>query len=164
MERICAWCGTSLGVLSGPRQDGYPVSHGICDACVRDVEAELPRPLSEYLESLDVPVLLINDERTVGASNERARAMENGQPWVGRRIGPVFECTHATDPNGCGLALHCSGCTIRKVVKETWDTGQARERVPATLVRNPDAGPADVVMLISTRRIGDRVLLRIDMP
>ncbi len=162
MERICAWCGTGLGEPTGSVEGAFPVSHGICDACVRDVESELPQPLSEFLEALETPVLLVDQDRTVGASNARARALENGRPWIGRRLGPVFECAHSTDPDGCGLALHCSGCTIRKAVQETWDTGQPRHRIPATLVRKPDAAPDDVVMLISTRRIGDRVLLRID--
>lgn len=164
MERICAWCGTSLGAQTGPREDAYPISHGICERCVRDVEAELPRPLLEYLESLDVPVLLVDSDQTIGASNAMARSMENGQEWVGRRIGPVFECAHAIEPDSCGLMLHCSGCTIRTLVNQTWETGTERDRVPATLERNPDAGPDDVAMLISTRRIGDRVLLRIEAP
>jgi hypothetical protein len=164
MQRICAWCGTLLGDLVDSGHREHPVSHGICDTCVREVEAELPLSLTDFLESLDAPVLLVDPDHTVGAVNSRARALENGRTWIGRRIGPVFECSHAGDPGGCGLAVHCSGCTIRHAVRHTWVTGAPAERVPATLERDPDAGPDDIFMLVSTRRIGSRVLLRIELP
>lgn len=56
-------------------------------------------------------------------------------------------------------AERCVVCTIRNTVMDTQRTGKARERAPAWLFKK-NAGR--LAFLISTEKVGDRVLLRID--
>jgi hypothetical protein len=86
-----------------------------------------------------------------------------GSPEIeGHKGGDVFECAYARLPEGCGNTIHCSGCTIRRTVMETHKTGKSSLRVPATLNRNDPEDPDKITLLISTEKIADVVLLRID--
>ena len=76
--------------------------------------------------------------------------------------GDVFECAYARLPERCGRTIHCSGCTIRKAVKETFETGEPRVRVPAVLNQEDEDGPSVVYLTITTIKSGEVVFLRID--
>jgi hypothetical protein len=76
--------------------------------------------------------------------------------------GDVFECAYARLPGGCGRTAHCSGCTIRQTVMDTVRTGQGHLRAPAYLNRATPDGVQRIPLTISTERVGDFVLLRID--
>jgi hypothetical protein len=161
MRHICAWCGTRLEPMAGP---AHRVSHGICAECRDGLILDNGMPVLEFLDSLDVPTLLVDRGRRIGAATEEAAREFGGtrDRLVGQRLGLIFDCAYASEQGDCGLSIHCSGCTIRRTVCHTHATGESRNRVPATLKKVHDAGPADVVMWISTRRVGDRVLVRID--
>lgn len=45
MIRICAWCSRFLGEI--PPLDDDRLTHGICDACVSAVRADMLRALAE---------------------------------------------------------------------------------------------------------------------
>jgi hypothetical protein len=161
MEHNCAWCGSRLEPGPGPTNR---VSHGICTTCRAGLILDDGVPVLEFIESLDTPTVLVDRTRRVGALNRRATTELAAEPRavIGRRLGLVFECVHTDGTGECGLSIHCSGCTIRRTVCHTHATGESRNRVPATLEQVRDAGPDDVVMWISTRRVGDRVLLQIE--
>ena len=76
--------------------------------------------------------------------------------------GLVFECRYAKLPEGCGKTLHCDGCTIRNQVMDTAKTGRPYSGQPALL--NPGFTKTEVEfkLKISTEKINDLVLLRID--
>jgi hypothetical protein len=96
--------------------------------------------------------------------NEEALRFTGADPDEigGKLLGDVFECANATLPGGCGRTVHCSGCAIRKAVEQTWETGTPQVRVPATLqARDATALPV-VALEISTEKVGEQVLLRID--
>ena len=67
-------------------------------------------------------------------------------------------------PGGCGNTHRCTGCAIRKAVLHTHRTGESRIDVPATLTVVDDSEPTDLDMVISTVRIGSRVLLKFGQP
>jgi hypothetical protein len=123
-------------------------------------------PLANFVQGLPVPTLLVDGAGAVQGVNEAGAdfLQAPADDIVGRLGGDVFECVHASLPGGCGATVHCSGCTIRRTVTRTHDTGEMALRVPATLqVRGPDA-PTRVDLLITTARVGDQVLVRIDPP
>ena len=74
----------------------------------------------------------------------------------------MFECAYARLPEGCGGTVHCSGCAIRRSVYETYETGESRNNIPATLRCDLNNPSHDVIMHISTEKMGNVVLLRID--
>ena len=166
MVRQCAWCGAEMEPVGDPSPPDGPVSHGICAPCAARLTADLGVPVRRFLDSLDAPVLLVDVEEggRVRVASEEALALTDRTPEevADQLMGDVFECANATLPGGCGRTVHCSGCTIRRTVEETWHTGEPSVRTPATL---RPAGPdenATIDLEISTERVGGRVLLRID--
>lgn len=164
MKRICAWCGTPLDDVPATGPANLWITHGICDDCRKVVLAAMSIPLNSYLDSLPQPILLVDGESRVLDANAAMRRVTgdvSAQPEQ-RLLGEVFECVHAAEPGGCGRTIHCSGCTIRRTVTSTYETGEAHLRVPATLTVSAEGEPSAVQLYITTERVGDRVLLRVD--
>ena len=117
-----------------------------------------------FLDSLKLPVVVINQAGTIVTGNDQAKTLlRKGLPEIeGYKGGEVFECAYARLPEGCGNTMHCSGCTIRRTVMETYETGRSLVRVPAMLCRNTPEDPEIIKLLISTEKLTDLILLRID--
>jgi hypothetical protein len=164
MKRVCAWCKSDLGTTDSGTEGDDRITHGICDTCRRSVSAEGGVELREYLDMLEAPVLAVGPDVVVKIANEKACRLVCKQPRevAGRKGGDVFECSYARLPGGCGKTIHCSGCAIRLSVEETYRTGLPRLRVPAYLRQGEPGAESEVSMHISTEKVGDLVLLRID--
>jgi hypothetical protein len=164
MKRICAWCRKELHGIDSPADAGNVITHGICKNCRDNIMFQLGVELESFLNSLNVPIVLVNQEGTVVTVNNQAKTMlRKDLPEIkGYRGGEVFECAYARLPEGCGNTLHCSGCTIRRTVMQTYATGKGFLRVPAALNKNTPEEPVKMNLLISTEKLTDLVLLRID--
>ena len=164
MKKVCAWCKTVLDRVESQAGFENVISHGICGRCRDNVLFQMGVELGEFLDSLKLPVVVVNREGTIVTGNNRARAvLRKGLPEIeGYKGGDVFECAYARLPDGCGNTVHCSGCTIRRTVMKTHGTGRGFLNVPATLNRNNPEDPKKIKLLISTERLADMVLLRID--
>mgnify|MGYP006299011273 CR=1 FL=1 len=169
MNRLCAWCGRNLdedgpAAGNGAGPDSGPVTPGICPECRDRLTTGTGIPITEFIASLDEPVVLMDADHTVGMINRAARELfsEDVETVIGERAGRVFQCENAHMPGGCGLTIHCSGCTIRHAVAHTHLTGEPRLNVPATLRVVDDPRISDIELVISTARVGNRVLLKID--
>lgn len=178
VKTLCAWCGVTLedGPSDGGEADGArgssvparypgpdPVSHGICPECAAGFEAEEGQALPDFLAHIGVPILLMDGDAEVLEINPSGQVrfrVSDLRPGI--RMGEVFTCANASAPGGCGGTIHCSGCAIRMVVEETHRTGEPAVRVPATLrVTAPGAEPR-AEFFLSSVRLGDRILLRVD--
>lgn len=166
MKMMCAWCGSQIA--DRPHLDAvakYPITHGICRVC-RDrlLPTDRTQPLERYLDSLELPVMLITDQSNVAFANAQALAFLDKTPEqvVGYRGGNVMECVYAKLPEGCGQTEHCVACTVRRNVMHTFETGESLDHVPASINRQSRHGMITVDFLISTEKIGDIVMLRID--
>jgi hypothetical protein len=140
------------------------ITHGICKNCRDNILFQLGVELELFLDSLDVPIVLVNRTGTIVTGNRQAKTMlHKDLPQIeGYQGGEVFECAYARLPEGCGNTVHCSGCTIRRTVMQTFGTGKGFLRVPATLNQNTPEEPEEMNLLISTEKLADLVLLRID--
>jgi PAS domain-containing protein len=165
MRVICAWCHQELE--ADPQhadEPGTEISHGICPSC-KDYFLSGRRPtLDEFLNRLAVPVLVVDEQGVIALANQHAldilgKELNTVQGYKG---GDAMECAYARLPGGCGKTEHCKACTIRNSVMETFDTGQSLLRVPAYLNRRTDDGTVRIRFLISTEKVDDTVLLRID--
>jgi len=167
MRRICASCKRELPSSDPGANEDTPVSHGLCDACMETMLlAELGQPLTEFLGTFDTPIALVGPGTTIRAANERACALLGTDPRTlsGQKWGDIIACRHASNPNGCGRGIHCKSCTIRRTVEMTKMTGRPMVRVrayPDTQVGVPP-GELRPYIEISTEKVGDLVLLRID--
>lgn len=165
MRRICAWCRNGIGgenLQFGP--DNVPISHGICPDCARIVLSYRAEPLSNYLDRFSGPVYLVNAEGRIVTANKAAFSALGKKPEdiEGQLGGDAFDCRYADLPGGCGNTIHCKTCTIRMKVTDTLQSGQSHLRVPAYPDLHYVTGEKKIRFLISTERVGDAVLLRID--
>lgn len=161
MQTICAYCGVIIRPGSAP---GEPVSHGICNDCRDNFLAILGIDIGKYLDMLDAPVVLVDNDATVLALNRLALQFVD-KPGIRsgeQPFGNVFECANARRPEGCGHTIHCSGCVIRNTVAETARTGNPVTRRPAVLSQESPEGVRPVPLFISSKKDGDVVLLKIE--
>jgi hypothetical protein len=164
MKKVCAWCGVDLGEAETERSAQDIISHGLCEECAHHLFAQMGMPLRQYINGLGAPVAVVDANGVVKTANLQAsellqKALASIEGYKG---GDVFECAHASLPGGCGQTVHCSGCTIRRTVMHTFDTGQSCLNTPAYLNRTASGGVERLELLISTEKVGDVVLLRID--
>ena len=163
MSRTCAWCKAEL-----PAENGDPacvITRGFCAACREYFSSPRGRmSLPQYLDEIGVPVLVMDDDVRVLGFNEPARALlgHRLEGCVGRYGGDVLECAYARLPGGCGNTEHCKACTIRRAVTTTHATGDSRQNIPAYQDIVTPGGTREVRFLISTEKVGNFVLLRID--
>ena len=164
MKRICAWCNKEMQGGSSQAGTENMITHGICKSCRNNVLFQLGVELELFLDSLEAPVVMVNRSGTVVTANDKARKMfrKDLSEIEGYRGGEVFECAYARMPEGCGNTTHCSGCTIRRTVMQTYGTGKGFLRVQATLNQYTPKEPEEMDLLISTEKLSDVVLLRID--
>jgi hypothetical protein len=118
----------------------------------------------DYIDSLKAPVVVIDAVGCVKTANSQARSLlQKELPDIeGFRSGDVFECTFAMLPGGCGNTIHCDACTIRNTVMDTFRSGKSHLMTPAYLLRGISDSNQEINFLISTEKVNDVVLLRID--
>lgn len=163
MNRICTWCEKEWQADDSAAD--YVVTGSTCVSCRRRVsEAASQCSLNEYLNRLGAPVLVMDDDVRVMDFNEPARTVlgKSAADIEGFYGGDVIECVYAKQPGGCGNTEHCKACTIRKTVIHTYATGQPHVRVPAYQDIQTANGAREMRFTISTEKVGQFVLLRID--
>jgi PAS domain-containing protein len=137
----------------------------MCPTCSRILDSqERGVPLQRHIDCIPIPILLVDAHNTILAMNAKACEILGRTPEsnTGAQFGLVFDCVHYRLPEGCGRTVHCSGCVIRKSVAATFDSGEPRVLVPATVsIDNPDQ-LANAVLTITTVKRDGVVLLRID--
>ena len=163
MKSVCSFCGTVIREGDSPDDR---VSHGLCKTCYQRILATHGFSIKKFLNMLDAPVFLVDDDVNILEANSLAlRLVKKPVSLVrGTICGVVMECINAFQPEGCGRTPACPECIIRSTVDETYRTGRAIERRPATLRRRLDDGSGDVRFLVTTRREEGIVLLRLETP
>jgi len=165
MKRICAWCKKDLG---SPDTDSSPtdtpITHGICGDCARQVLLFNSQTLDNFLNRFPNPVFYLDSNTRIVASNNAGYSLLNKEPEEvnGKLGGVAFECRYADLPGGCGKTVHCKTCTIRNTVEDTLKTGKAHVKVPAYPDLHHITEEFRIRFLISTERVDNAVLLRID--
>jgi hypothetical protein len=150
-----------MGPVKESNHADTEISHGICSNCQDNVIFQEGVSLQRYIDSLAIPIFVVDSNIRVKAVNRRACQVLGKEPTevVQHLGGNVFECEHARLPGGCGGTIHCSGCTIRKTVTKCFATGKPQSMIPAYL--NPDL-PTSKTLSITTMKVSDFVMLRVD--
>lgn len=164
MRVRCAWCKCDVDCNTARSPNDCVVSHGICETCAYLFEHFEPVRIGELLDRLTGSVLLVDpDGRVVSGNTAAARLVRKERDSLcGLLGGEVIECVHSREPGGCGRTEHCTGCTIRGTVRHTRETGESRRRVEAYQHVFSPAGVQHLRVWITTERLHDCVLLRID--
>ncbi|MDY6831383.1 MAG: hypothetical protein SWC96_06000 [Thermodesulfobacteriota bacterium] len=163
MKQVCAWCGKALGSDEAYASDG-DISHGICSQCAIKLSGFEPRTAKEVLDYVQEPVFVFNPDGVVTGANHSGLEMlgKNMEEIENALGGDAFECSYADEEGGCGNTLHCKTCSIRNTVMDTLATGKGYKNVPAFQSIKTEAGIKILKFYISTEKVGESILLRID--
>jgi hypothetical protein len=154
-----------MGDVGAPTDASGMITHSICDECADNLEFQLGVSLRRYLNSLKMPICLIDDAGAIILANTAALELPEVvrlQTEAGEWPGKIYECSHARLPEKCSQTIHCSGCTIRFSVTETFTSGRELVSVPA-LINGCTSSPTQKCdYLISTKLVGGIVHLKIE--
>jgi hypothetical protein len=163
MLMVCGWCKKELGPVGDTGE--HRVSHGLCASCESHLMASVDGiPLRQFLDSLDVPITLVDDDLRIEYANTAAQALLN-KPFTAiehRLGGEVFECENSYKPGGCGHTVKCSACSLRNAVNRCFESSNAEYSVVTNLTQRTEAGTAELAMRISTQRVNGQVLVTIN--
>ena len=164
MKKICSWCNLDMGTVSVDSYFENAITHGICSKCVDTFFGPQKVRLLDFIDGLNAAVVVVDETGSVTSANRQARALlQKELPDIeGCKGGDVFECAYANLPGGCGNTIHCDGCTIRNTVMDTFQTEMSHLNKPAVLIRGLPDKNQEIQYLISTEKVNDVVLLRID--
>ncbi|NTV48475.1 MAG: hypothetical protein HGB32_09970 [Geobacteraceae bacterium] len=145
-------------------QSGNSITHGICARCKDKILGPEKIELMTFLDSLNMPIVLVDAMGMAETANKAARKILKKElpEIVGFAGGVIFECAYSILPEGCGKTIHCSGCTIRNTVMDTFQSGNSHLEIKALLNQGTSDKNEEVFYLISTEKAGDVVLLKID--
>ncbi len=165
MKKVCAWCNREMEAGEGGDQsvNGF-VSHGICHECADNVEFQLGVSIRKFLNSFPVPVILTDLDGRAVTANSKALNLVNKELVAIKHalLGNVFECAYSRLPGGCGKTIHCSGCTIRRAVQDTFISGRPSVNLPATIACNRKGVGEVISLLISTEKALNYVILKVE--
>jgi hypothetical protein len=161
MKTVCSFCNAVIRPGTSPDD---PVSHGVCRSCYEQILARHRFNARKYLDMFDAPVFLVDDNANVLAANTLARALGKipASQLKNRLCGTVLECVNASLSPGCGKTEACPDCTIRNSVITTYTTGTPVNDTPAVISRLAEGKVEEIPVLVSTRKDGDAVLLRLE--
>jgi nitrogen fixation/metabolism regulation signal transduction histidine kinase len=162
MKKVCAWCKLDMGIVSGI-DDKY-ITHGICDDCSELMLWPHRSTVMSFLDTLNAPIIVVDSNGNACTANSQARKIlrKDLKDIIGLRGGVIFNCAFSNLPEGCGFTVHCDGCTIRNTVMDTFMSGKSHLKVPAGLTRGTTEDRIEIQYMISTEKVEDTVLLRID--
>lgn len=164
MKRQCGWCKKNMGEIQSVCHSENAITHGICHDCASIFFNELGYDLKIFLDTISAPIILVRETGALATANKQASNLlsKDLSEIEISRPGDVFECAYSKLPEGCGHTTHCSGCTIRRTVMDTFITGHSNLKVPAQLKKGTVDQNKNADYLISTEKVGKFVLLRID--
>jgi PAS domain S-box-containing protein len=117
---------------------------------------ESQRELVAIFDNAPVAMILVDQERRVQKANRTAVAFSArpAKEVIGLRGGEVLRCLHALDdPKGCGFGPPCGSCVVHRVVLDTFETGESRYQVEASLSLTREGEQKEVHLLVSTAPI-----------
>ena len=162
MEIRCAWC--NKVIKEDESHSEHPsISHGICPDCAFNLEYNTI-PLQEFINSLDPAVIVVDSDVKIQTANQTALThLQKSLSQIKDQLGgDIIECANAALPGGCGKTEKCASCGIRTSVNQTYSTGKPLNDVKFfQYIKGPE-GIKRVTLTLSTKKVGNSVVLRID--
>ena len=164
IRQVCLYCNKDLGSIEEPGNNQESISHGLCPKCFPRFVAGTGESLGDFLDSLPAPVFVLDQAGRMVAANTRGKQLvsKDSEGIKGCLAGEVFSCKHSKLPGGCGQAVHCKTCTIRRAVTTTFESGKPCMKLSAYVDLGDMIDMRAIRFLISTEKVGDVVLLHMD--
>ncbi len=137
------------------------ITHGICADCAERVfKSSHPHTIREFIDKIDAPIIVIQNDTTIAAANKKANNMLKAEP--GNKTGNALECSCADLPGGCGKTIHCKACTIRSTILKTRKTGKSYSNIKSYQNIHTPEGTKQKTITIATEKVWDTILVRVD--
>jgi hypothetical protein len=78
------------------------------------------------------------------------------------RGGQIFDCVHSFTEAGCGKDINCENCKIKNAIVDTFTTANSHNGVSTELSIKKANGTKTYVLQVSTEKVGDLALVRVD--
>ena len=165
-KQICKWCKTEVNV-SYEQSLKFIITGGVCISCANKISNKIDNTIGnrKYLDAIDNPVLLMQPEpRQVYTANKKASMLFGKELFQmeGFRGGQVFDCVQAFTEAGCGKDINCEKCKIKAAIVDTFITGNSFNWItsPLEIIKNDEINK--YLIQISTEKVGEFALVRID--
>ena len=162
MKLVCSRCRKKLGEKE-PLKDAS-VEITMCVECLETLDKQWRgMTVGEYLDTLDAPIMLVNEERRMISCNKKAEKALGKKREVMRGLmaGEFLECHNSVLAEGCGKSIHCSACVIRQSLELTINSGEPVKEVTAYLNTMEHGIPVVRHIKVSTEKEGQYVRLQI---
>jgi len=160
MHLICSYC--NKYIKEKKPFEVTRTTHGICPDCYFTLLKENEGlSFNDYLETFEVPVVILDSERRIVAANQAALGMIDKpiDRVVGLLGGEALECLHSKLPEGCGKTLHCETCTIKNLILKTIEKRISYHNEPVSI--ETERGRSD--FLVSTIFCDDLVQIVLEV-
>ncbi|MGA2614548.1 MAG: hypothetical protein ABSG38_14010 [Spirochaetia bacterium] len=127
-----------------------------CTSCFTAVISSGGKNLTEYLELLGAPSVLLDQEQTILFSNSLFREMMTDHNAPGVRVGEALDCMYSGTLGRCGDTVACLLCRLKRSVEHTWLTGEGLRAVP---ISYPHKADSRRTFTVTTEKVGNSVLL-----
>lgn len=161
MNQLCRSCKAELESNQGASSP-HAITQGLCHTCVLSLGASQNR---EVLDAIDAPVLLMqpNPRQVVTANTKTLELFDKELSQIEEhRGGQVFDCIYSFTEAGCGKDPNCQDCKIKNAIVDTFTTGSSFDGISTYLKVKKNDGTATYTLQISTEKVGDWALVKID--
>jgi hypothetical protein len=161
MKTVCAWCSK---ILFEDEAGDALLSHGICAECLQELLGPTKLHLTEFLNSIELPILVTDETRAIRQINYAAeRALGRvGTEAGGASVGVAIECLHAGVMGECGFNAYCAGCSFRRNISDTYADGKPRYGEYVQHNIQTATGAKARCFRFSTAKLGDMVMVSIE--
>lgn len=164
-NQICRWCQTEFSVTPKKCSD-FIITGGSCISCDNIVfKSNNVITIRGFIDTIDIPILVLQAEpRQVFTANKKACELfgKGLHQMEGFRGGQVFDCVQSFTEAGCGKDINCENCDIKGAIIGTLTMGNSFENIKSTLDIKKDDKISTYLLQISTEKVGDLALVRID--
>lgn len=161
----CRWCNSWFNCTQEEAVN-FIVSNGSCPVCSEAIfRSNNIAKIRESIELIDEPILVLQPEpRLVYTANNKAGYLFNKEisQMEGIRGGQVFDCIQSFTEAGCGMDINCEKCTIKQTIVDTLSAGNSFKALKSPLDVKQGDNTISYILQISTEKIGDLALVRID--
>jgi hypothetical protein len=168
MKIICSYCKQDLGEKE-PLDNNW-TTHGICPKCFARLDGQFQnQTLDQYLNTSNRPMFAIDPaDRVVAYNRSYVEVMLGGKRKPKNLCwGEFLNCRNSALADGCGKASECRRCSLRKLIRRTFQSGENRVGAPVDLTTVREGHFLKLRWLVSIAKVETLVhltILDIDPP
>lgn len=162
MSIVCIYCSNSI---KDHEKENHFITSDVCSECINSIFNQKDDLLVSFIDNIESPILLMQpDPRQVLTANKKACDLfeKDLSQIEGHSGGQVFDCVNAFTEAGCGKDINCEDCKIKNSIVDTLISGKSFNGVYSVLEVKKNNSILPYNLQVSTEKIGDLALIRID--